>query len=233
MTPAQTKIRIVLADDHAVLRDGLCKLLELEDDFEVVAQAENGRDVLEILRQNEADILLLDLNMPGMGGLATLQQLQAAHSKLRVILLTASDDDHQFVEALKLGAAGIVLKQAATDSLIDSIRKVHGGEISMDSHTTAAVIERFVSGDHSPQSAEPAAGRDAARPRLSPREHELVSLVAQGLKNADIADKLGISEQTVKNHLHKVFDKLSVTDRLELALYAVDARIHGAAPITA
>src|SRR5215469_6284429 len=146
-TAVKSKIRIVIADDHPIFRDGLCKLLALEEDFEVVAQASDGRQVLDVLQQHEPDILLLDLKMPGLDGLSTLQRLQAAKSKTRVIVLTASDDKNEFVQAMKLGTSGIVLKQTATELLIKSIRKVNAGEIWLDSHTTAEVIRRFVSAD--------------------------------------------------------------------------------------
>src|SRR5438128_1191140 len=141
------KIRIVVADDHPIFRDGLCKLLALEEDFEVVAQAQDGRQVLDVLQQHEPDILLLDLKMPGLDGLGTLQRLQASKNKTRVIVLTASDDKNEFVQAMKLGTSGIVLKQTATELLIKSIRKVHAGEIWLDSHTTAAVIRQFVAAE--------------------------------------------------------------------------------------
>ena len=113
-----SKIRIVVADDHPIFRDGLCKLLALEEDFEVVAQASDGRQVLDVLQQFAPDILLLDLKMPGLDGLATLQRLQAVKNKTRVIVLTASDDKNEFVQAMKLGTSGIVLKQTATELLI-------------------------------------------------------------------------------------------------------------------
>src|SRR5689334_7469367 len=141
------KIRIVVADDHPIFRDVLCRLLALEEDFEVVAQASDGAQVLEILQRVEPDILLLDLKMPGLDGLGTLQRLQAARNKTRVIVLTASDDKNEFVQAMKLGTSGIVLKQTATELLIKSIRKVHAGEIWLDSHTTAAVIRQFVAAE--------------------------------------------------------------------------------------
>src|SRR3954449_8572928 len=147
---AKSKIRIVVADDHPIFRDGLCRLLALEDDFEVVAQAQDGRQVLDVLQQHEPDILLLDLKMPGLDGLATLQRLQVAKNKTRVIVLTASDDKNEFVQAMKLGTSGIVLKQTATELLIKSIRKVHAGEIWLDSHTTAAVIRQFVAAEDAP-----------------------------------------------------------------------------------
>jgi DNA-binding NarL/FixJ family response regulator len=223
---AKPKIRIVVADDHPIFRDGLCKLLALEEDFEVVAQASDGRQVLEVLQQLEPDILLLDLKMPGMDGLATLQRLQATKNKTRVIVLTASDDKNEFVQAMKLGTSGIVLKQTATDLLIKSIRKVHDGEIWLDSHTTAEVIRRFVSADETTPMPHQAAPRERERSPLSQREREIVALVAQGFKNKEMAEKMFISEQTVKNHLHNIFDKLGVSDRLELALYAIHNNLH-------
>jgi DNA-binding NarL/FixJ family response regulator len=223
-----SKIRIVVADDHPIFRDGLCKLLGLEEDFEVVAQASDGRQVLDVLQQYLPDILLLDLKMPGLDGLATLQRLQAVKNKTRVIVLTASDDKNEFVQAMKLGTSGIVLKQTATELLIKSIRKVHAGEIWLDSHTTAAVIRQFVAADDAPQqsSAPQQQSRERERSPLSQREREIVALVAQGFKNKEMAEKMFISEQTVKNHLHNIFDKLGVSDRLELALYAIHNNLH-------
>jgi DNA-binding NarL/FixJ family response regulator len=222
------KIRIVVADDHPIFRDGLCKLLALEEDFEVVAQAQDGRQVLDVIQQHEPDILLLDLKMPGLDGLGTLQRLQSTKGKTRVIVLTASDDKNEFVQAMKLGTSGIVLKQTATELLIKSIRKVHAGEIWLDSHTTAAVIRQFVANDEAPAPPAPPmpAPRDRERSPLSQREREIVALVAQGFKNKEMAEKMFISEQTVKNHLHNIFDKLGVSDRLELALYAIHNNLH-------
>jgi len=220
------KIRIVVADDHPIFRDGLCRLLALEPDFEVVAQAQDGRQVLDVLQQHEPDILLLDLKMPGLDGLATLQRLQTSKHKTRVIVLTASEDKNEFVQAMKLGAAGIVLKQSATDLLITSIRKVNAGEIWLDSHTTAAVMRQFATGaDEAPAAGTPAPS-SRERSRLSQREREIVAVVAQGFKNREIAEMMFISEQTVKNHLHNIFDKLGVSDRLELALYAIHNNLH-------
>jgi DNA-binding NarL/FixJ family response regulator len=226
---AANRIRIVVADDHPIFRDGLCRLLGLEEDFAVVAEVDDGVRVLDALQQYEPDILLLDLNMPGLSGLATLERLQAARIKTKVILLTASDNRNEFVRALKLGSAGIVQKQAATTMLIDSIRRVRAGEMWMDSRTTAAVIQGFLTPGETAGTPKPAPAPERSRQPLSPREREIVNLTAQGFKNGDIAAKLTLSEQTVKNHLHNIFDKLGVTDRLELVLHAVANRLVGIA----
>ncbi|HTM50004.1 MAG TPA: response regulator transcription factor [Bryobacteraceae bacterium] len=215
-------IRIVIADDHPIFRDGLRKLLMLEEDFRVVAEARDGKEVLEVLEEHQPDILLLDLKMPGLDGLTALQKLQNSRTKTKVIVLTASEDKNQFVQAMKFGTCGIVLKQTATELLIKSIRKVHAGEIWLDSHTTAAVMRQF----SSPMESAPLGNRDRDRSPLSQREREIVVLVAQGFKNKEMAEKMFISEQTVKNHLHNIFDKLGVSDRLELALYAIHKNIH-------
>src|SRR5439155_18972846 len=202
-------IRIVIADDHPIFRDGLRKLLMLEEDFRVVAEARDGKEVLEVLDEHQPDILLLDLKMPGLDGLTALQKLQNSRSKTKVIVLTASEDKNQFVQAMKFGTCGIVLKQTATELLIKSIRKVHAGEIWLDSHTTAAVMRQFQTGTEG--SGATAGGKGRERSPLSAREREIVALVAQGYKNKEMAEKMFISEQTVKNHLHNIFDKLGVS----------------------
>jgi two-component system nitrate/nitrite response regulator NarL len=217
-------IRILLADDHPIFRDGLKQLLALEKDFEVVGETGDGDGVIAAVEACHPDILLLDLKMPGTHGLVVLQKMQAAGSATKVIVLTASEDKNEFVQAMKLGTCGIVLKQSATELLFKSIRKVHQGEIWLDSHTTAAVLRQFASGEELPLGATNGRSRD--RLPLSLREREIVTLVAQGFKNKEMAEKMSISEQTVKNHLHNIFDKLGVSDRLELALYAIHRKLH-------
>jgi two-component system nitrate/nitrite response regulator NarL len=211
-------IRIVIADDHPIFRDGLRKLLSTERDLEVVGEAKDGDETMELVREKEPDILLLDLRMPGRDGLWVLQRLKHTATKTRVIVLTASEDKNEFVQAMKHGCAGIVLKQTATDLLYKSIRKVYSGEIWLDSHTTAAVMRQFATPPRTPAGLERG---PRERTPLSQREREIVALVAQGFKNKEIAERIFISEQTVKNHLHNIFDKLGVSDRLELALYAI------------
>lgn len=221
---APNKIRVVIADDHPIVRDGLKKLLSLEDDIDVVGAVSDGRELIERIDELQPDVILLDLRMPNLDGLGAMQTLQHTGSKARVIILTASEDKNEFVQAMKLGCSGIVLKQTASDLIVKSIRKVHAGEIWLDSHTTAAVMRQFAAPVES--SLASSANKSRERSPLSTREREIVALVAQGYKNKEMAEKMFISEQTVKNHLHNIFDKLGVSDRLELALYAIHKGLH-------
>lgn len=216
-------IRVVLADDHPIVRDGLRKLLSLEDDIQVVGEASDGHEVVRVVQETSPDIVVLDLRMPNLDGLGALQALQTLDIRPKVIVLTASEDKNEFVQAMKLGCSGIVLKQTAPELIVKSVRKVYAGEIWLDSHTTAAVMRQFAQ-PTDVMGAQPARGRE--RSPLSQREREIVTLVAQGYKNREMAEKMFISEQTVKNHLHNIFDKLGVSDRLELALYAIHKGLH-------
>jgi DNA-binding NarL/FixJ family response regulator len=219
-------IRIVIADDHPIVRDGLRKLLSLESDMQLVGEAGDGREVIDMVQSLDPDILLLDLRMPSLDGLSALQTLQQTSRRTKVIVLTASDDKNEFVQAMKLGCSGIVLKQTAPELIVKSIRKVYAGEIWLDSHTTAAVMRQFAAPGSEQAVGGTPGGKTRERSPLSAREREIVSLVAQGYKNKEMAEKMFISEQTVKNHLHNIFDKLGVSDRLELALYAIHKGLH-------
>ena len=217
MTKAKQAIRILVADDHAIFRDGLRKLLEVADDVQIVGEAYNGVECVKMLAKFKPDILLLDLRMPEKDGLGVLEEVNFDSLPTRVIVLTAAEDDRDVVRAMRLGARGVVLKQSASDLLLKSIRKVADGEIWLDNRMTAEVIDAFKKSSESGQRRE--------KPLLSDREKEIVQLVAQGFRNREIGEKLFISEQTVKNHLHNIFDKLGVSDRLELALYAIHHRL--------
>jgi two-component system, NarL family, nitrate/nitrite response regulator NarL len=217
MTKAKQAIRILVADDHAIFRDGLRKLLEVADDVQIVGEASNGVECVKMLGKFKPDILLLDLRMPEKDGLGVLEEVNFDSLPTRVIVLTAAEDDRDVVRAMRLGARGVVLKQSASDLLLKSIRKVSDGEIWLDNRMTAEVIDAFKKSSESGQRRE--------KPLLSDREKEIVQLVAQGFRNREIGEKLFISEQTVKNHLHNIFDKLGVSDRLELALYAIHHRL--------
>ncbi len=217
MPKTKQAIRILVADDHAIFRDGLRKLLEVTDEVEIVGEASNGVECTKMLQKLKPDILLLDLRMPEKDGLGVLEEVNFDTLPTRVIVLTAAEDDRDVVRAMRLGARGVVLKQSASDLLLKSIRKVYDGEIWLDNRMTAEVIDAFKKSSESGQRRE--------KPLLSDREKEIVQLVAQGFRNREIGEKLFISEQTVKNHLHNIFDKLGVSDRLELALYAIHHRL--------
>jgi DNA-binding NarL/FixJ family response regulator len=216
------RIRIALADDHPVFRDALCEILQLEEDFRLVGRASSGDEILAIVEQHRPEILLLDLFMPGMDALDALRLVRERHAPTKVIVLTASEDREHLVRAMQLGASGIVLKQDPTSVLIKSIRRVHAGEIWLHSSTTQAVMERSVpapaaTGFQSEFGTVP----DQHLSVLTRKETEVVRMIAQGLRNKEVASRMFISEQTVKNHLRAIFEKLQVNDRLELALFAV------------
>jgi DNA-binding NarL/FixJ family response regulator len=201
-----------MADDHAIFLDGVSKLLEEEDDISIVGEAANGNECVHMMAKVRPDILLLDLNMPDKDGLTVLEELNFDSLPTQVIVLTATEDNREAVRAMRLGARGIVLKQSAGDLLVKSIRQVNGGEIWLDNRITAEVMNAFA------KSSEGGAKRDKL---LSDRESQIMRLVAQGQRNKEIGQNLFISEQTVKNHVHNIFDKLGVSDRLELVLYAI------------
>jgi DNA-binding NarL/FixJ family response regulator len=211
-----TKIKILIADDHVIFRDGLRKLLDSDGELIVVGEASNGAECIKMLGTLKPDILLLDLRMPSKSGLAVLEEVNFDTVPTRVIILTAAEDDRDVLRAMRLGAQGAVLKQSATASLLKSIHRVHAGEIWLDNHMTAKVINVLSIAEAAPR---------GGKPLVSDREKEIVQLVVQGFHNKQIGVKLLISEQTVKNHLHNIFDKLGVSDRLELALYAIHHRL--------
>jgi two-component system nitrate/nitrite response regulator NarL len=208
-------IKILIADDHAIFRDGLRKLLGADEDIIIVGEAQNGAECIKLLARLKPDILLLDLRMPDKDGLAVLEEVNFDTLPTRVVVLTAAEDDREVIRAMRMGARGVVLKQSATEVLLMSIHRVHAGEIWLDNRMTAEVINAF-----SVAGAAPRGGK----PLVTDREKEIVQLVVQGFRNKEIGVKLFIGEQTVKNHLHNIFDKLGVSDRLELALYAVHHR---------
>jgi len=216
---ARDSIRVLVADDHTIFREGLCRLLEAEDDITVIGEARSGKECLSQVGKLKPDVLLLDLKMPDPDGLAVLSELGGPESSVRTIVLTASEDERDYVETVRRGARGIVLKQAATERLLEGIRKVHRGEIWIDQRVAAEVVKAMS------RPAPTAPRTRGEKGLLTPREGEIVSLVTQGFRNKEIAEKLSISEQTVKNHLQNIYDKLGVSDRLELALYALHHKL--------
>lgn len=215
---AGESIRVLVADDHTIFREGLCRLLEAEDDITVIGEARTGTECLTLVGKLKPDVVLLDLKMPDRDGLGVLSELGGQGREVRTIVLTASEEERDYVEAVRRGARGIVLKQAAAERLLEGIRKVHRGEMWIDQRVAADVVVAMS------RPASRPAGR-AEQAGLTTREQEIVFLVTQGFRNKEMAEKLSITEQTVKNHLHNIFDKLGVSDRLELALYALHHKL--------
>jgi DNA-binding NarL/FixJ family response regulator len=204
-------IRLILADDHPIILDGLQQLFRLEPDFEVVACCRDGEETLKALRLHAPDILVLDVRMPRGDGLAVLRTLGEEKLATRVVLLTAALEEDQLVEALELGVGGVVLKEMAPRLLVEAVREVHGGGRWLDQGSTHRALDKLLQRD--------ANNREAAR-LLTPRELEIVRMVARGLRNRAIAEQLFITEGTVKIHLHNIYQKVEVDGRLELTLYA-------------
>jgi two-component system, NarL family, nitrate/nitrite response regulator NarL len=223
-------IRVLIADGQPIVLEGLRCVLGQYPGIQVVGEAADGIEVIEKAVHLEADIILLDFKLPRVDGLTSLRSIQARVPRAKVIMFASSDSKDDFVEAMKLGCSGILLKEAPTSLIEKSIQRVQAGEIWLDSNTTAAVIRHFASPKDFPAAHTMGnnSGNKPSRERaqLSQREREIIILIAQGYKNKEIAEKMFITEQTVKNHLHNVFDKLGVSDRLELALYAIHNSLH-------
>jgi two-component system, NarL family, nitrate/nitrite response regulator NarL len=212
-------VRILLADDHPIFRDGLRRLLESEPDLKVIGEACDGSEAVKMARQLKPDILLLDLAMPRMPGLEALREMSSgpSSSSVRVILLTAAAEKKQIVEALQLGARGVVLKDSATQLLLKSIHTVMSGEYWVGRESVSNLVQYL-------RNLVQSSGEEAKQKKfgLTPRELEIVSAVVAGYSNREIAEYFKISEDTVKHHLSNIFDKLGVSTRLELALFAVN-----------
>jgi DNA-binding NarL/FixJ family response regulator len=217
-------IRVLIADDKSLFRDGLANLVSAQDDLEIAGTIEGTSTAAEQIRQIRPDVVLLGWPANAPASQRVFAAILEEKLPTRVIMMVSEDGKEDFVDAIRSGCTGMVPKTTSTELLLKSIRRVHAGEFWLDRMTTADVIRRL---------AKKGGGNSAARQglreqgaALSTREREIVGLIAQGFKNRDMAERLFISEQTVKNHLHNIFDKLGVSDRLELALYAIHNKLH-------
>jgi two-component system nitrate/nitrite response regulator NarL len=213
-------IRILIADDHPVFRQGLLAILRNEPEFKVIGEATDGQEALDLIQNLHPDVLLLDLIMPRLTGLETLRELSGSSVPVRTLLLTASIEKEQIAQALQLGARGIVLKDASTDVLLTSIRTVAKGEFWVGEKRVTDLVETLR--EYMPAE-EPKAPKQTFG--LTARELDVVSSIVSGYTNREIATKFSISEQTVKHHLRNIFDKTGVSNRLELALFAINHQL--------
>ena len=211
MTHALPRIRVIITDDHPVVLNGLYHLLREQADFEVVERCPSGKEALAAVRRHRPDILVLDLMMPGMDGLAVARELHASGELPNTVLLTAQLHEDQLIEALHLGVKGFVLKEMATKMLVDCLRRVHAGGQWLEKDSAARAMAKLVRRE--------AKGREIAT-LLTPREVEVVRMVAKGLTNKEIAAELCIADGTVKIHLHNIYEKVRVNRRAELVRFA-------------
>ena len=203
-------IRLVLADDHRIVLEGLAQLFSLESDIDVVMRCTDGVEALDAVARLHPDVLVADVKMPNLSGIDVLRRLRESGSTTRVVLLTAHVTNIEVLDAIRLGVGGIILKEAAPRTLVQCVRKVAAGEQWLNEPAIRdAIAQGMVSGKK-------------ATAALTRRETDIVRMVAVGLRNKEIADRLAISEGTVKMHLHSIYEKLGMSGRVELSIYARD-----------
>ncbi|MGI8421273.1 MAG: response regulator [Gaiellaceae bacterium] len=212
-------IRIVVADDQAVVRGGLRMILEAQDDFEVVGEAADGAEAVALFRALEPEIVLMDIHMPVLDGIEATERLISAGATTRVLVLTTYALDEYVYSALKSGAAGFFVKTDSPERLVDAVRLVAAGEALLGPEITRRLIDRFLAG------APPNAAPPVALAELTPRELEVLKQIARGLSNGEIAKALYVSEGTVKTHVARVLAKLDLRDRVQAVVFACEAAL--------
>jgi DNA-binding NarL/FixJ family response regulator len=212
-------IRVVIADDQDLVREGLRMMLDAEDDIEVVAEAGNGNEALDAVRAYDPDVLVMDVRMPELDGLEATARLVGSNSRARVLMLTTFDLDEYVYRAMKAGASGFLLKDATREQLASAVRTVDAGDALLAPAITRRLIEDFCR--HPPPSASP----PAVAGELSPRELEVLRLIARGMSNDEIATVLFLSAATVKSHVARILSKLDVRDRVQAVVLAYESGI--------
>jgi two-component system response regulator NreC len=204
------KIKVMLVDDHAILRDGIRALVDLHDDLEIIGEAYEGKEAIEKALELEPDVVIMDITLPGVDGLEVIRRIKKKNTKIRILVLTQHDDKEHVLSSIKAGAAGYVPKKAMGSELISAIRAVHRGESFLYPSSAAALIEDY----RQQAKVEP-------YDRLTLREREIITLIADGHSSRKIAEMLFISLKTVQGHRTKIMDKLDIRNRVELIKYAI------------
>lgn len=205
------KIRILLADDHSMIREGIKQLLELDSSFAVIGQASDGAECMKLLRTEEADVLLLDVNMPNMNGIEVLNKIKDENIKIKVLMLTIHNEVEYLIKAVDIGCDGYILKNSDINLLKKAINSVIQGDVFIQPDLIPVLNMGLINREESTQSLE----------GLTKREIEVLKLITEGLFNKEIAYKLSISERTVKNHVSNIFKKINASDRTQAAVFAI------------
>ena len=213
------RIRVLIVDDHAMVRRGMRDFLDLHDDLEVVGEAPDGLAALEATAALRPDVVVMDLVMPGLDGIATTAELKARHPTVEVVVITSFIEEDRIAAAIEAGASGFLLKDAEADDLAAAIRSAYRGEVYLDPAVAGIVARRMRSGARRTDGDAPA---EAGLERLTGRERDVLACVARGLSNRAIADELGMAERTARTHVSNILAKLGLTSRTQAALFAVE-----------
>ena len=208
-------LKLLIVDDHAIFREGLRALLDMEEDFHVIGEASRGDEAVALVAEEAPDVILLDLHLPDGSGSTFCRDLRRASPKSKVLILSAYDEDKEVSEALISGASGYVLKTVGGERLADNIRSVHRGEVLLGPTVAAKVVQQLS------RLQEETGRQEEALNALTPREREVFFLASRGLKNAEIAAELYLSEKTITTHLRNIYNKLNLASKAELRLFAV------------
>jgi two-component system NarL family response regulator len=203
MISQSTPIRVLLVDDHSIVRQGLATIINRDPDMTVIAQAEDGQQAIDLFREHQPDVTLMDLRMPHVGGVAAITAICAEFKSARIMVLTTYDSDEDIYRGLQAGAKGYLLKETKPKELLNAIRNIHSGQQYIPPEVGAKLVQRM------------------SNPELSERELEVLRLMAQGMSNLDIATALSIGESTVKSHVNRILSKLGVNDRTQAVIVAV------------
>ncbi len=208
-------LRILLVDDHVLFRKGVSALLERRENFQVVGEANDGLEGITAARELVPDVILMDIDMPNCNGLQATEQIRRENPSAKIVILTVSDDDQNLFEAIKIGAQGYLLKDLDPDQLYDYLDNISKGEAPLSGVVAAKILKEFSKSSNEPEEDED------VYDKLTPREFDILHLVVDGLTNKEIAEKLVLSENTVKIHLRNILEKLHLKNRIQAAVYAV------------